>query len=259
MSDPAYPLVWITGASKGIGRALALRFARAGSAVAASARSAEALADLAREADDLPGRIVPLPVDVTDAAAVATALEKLVAAEGLPELVVMNAGTHIPVDGKAPKSDDFRALLDLNVMGTVHVLEAVVPSMVTRGSGRLAVVASIAGYRGLRTAAAYGASKAALINMSEALRVELADAGIVLQLVNPGFVDTPLTEENAFPMPFLMPVDKAAERFYRGLHSGRFEITFPKRFTWILKALRLLPYCLYLPLAGAATRQRRQR
>lgn len=258
MSDPAYPLVWITGASKGIGRALALRFARAGSTVAASARSADALADLASEADSLPGRIVPLPLDVTDAEAVAAALEKLGAAEGLPDLVVMNAGTHIPVDGTAPKAADFRTLLDLNVMGTVHVLEALVPPMVGRGSGRLAVVASIAGYRGLRTASAYGASKAALINMSEALRVELADAGVVLQLVNPGFVDTPLTEENEFPMPFLMPVDKAAERFYRGLHSDRFEITFPKRFTWILKALRLLPYCLYLPLAGAATRQRRK-
>jgi NAD(P)-dependent dehydrogenase (short-subunit alcohol dehydrogenase family) len=257
MSGPAYPLVWITGASKGIGRALALRFAQAGSAVAASARSADALVDLARDAESLPGRIVPLPLDVTDAAAVAAALQKLAAEEGLPDLVIMNAGTHIPVDGTSPKSADFRALLDLNVMGTVHVLEAVVPPMVARGSGRLAMVASIAGYRGLRTAAAYGASKAALINMSEALRVELADAGVVLQLVNPGFVDTPLTEGNEFPMPFLMPVEKAAERFYRGLHGNRFEITFPKRFTWILKALRLLPYCLYLPLAGAATRRRK--
>ncbi|MEK9644440.1 MAG: SDR family NAD(P)-dependent oxidoreductase [Alphaproteobacteria bacterium] len=256
MSAHAYPLVWITGASKGIGRALAIRFARAGSTVAASARSADALAVLARDAESLPGRVVPLPLDVTDAAAVAAALGNLIDAEGLPDLVVMNAGTHIPVDGMSPTSADFKALLDLNVMGTVHVLEAVVPRMVARRAGRLAIVASIAGYRGLRTASAYGASKAALINMSEALRVELADAGVVLQLVNPGFVDTPLTEENEFPMPFLMSADKAAERFYRGLHSSRFEITFPKRFTWILKALRLLPYCLYLPLAGAAARQR---
>ncbi len=257
MLSPAYPLVWITGASKGIGRALALRFARAGSTVIASARSADALVDLAREAESLLGQIVPLPLDVTDADAVEAALRKLVVEVSLPDLVVMNAGTHIPVDGTAPRSADFRELLDLNVMGTVHILEAVLPPMVARGGGRLAVVASIAGYRGLRTAAAYGASKAALINMSEALRVELADTGIVLQLVNPGFVDTPLTERNEFPMPFLMSVDAAAERFFRGLHGDRFEITFPKRFTWILKALRLLPYCLYLPFAGMATRRRK--
>ena len=252
-----YPLVWITGASAGIGRALTLRFAKAGCTVVASARTESDLEEMAREAELLAGTIVPLPLDVTDRAAVSKAYESLKSERGVPDLCVMNAGTHIPVDGTALKAPDFKTLLDLNVMGAVHVLEAVVPDMVARGAGRLAAVGSVSGYRGLRTASAYGASKAALINMCEALRVELGEKGVVVQIVNPGFVETPLTDRNDFPMPFLMPVDKAAERFYRGLHSDRFEITFPKRFTWLVKAMRLLPYALYLPLIGRATRPRR--
>ena len=257
MTSPAYPLVWITGASTGIGRALALRFAEAGSTVAVSARTTAALDELRNEAAGLPGRIVPLPLDVTDGAAVADAYRRLSTEEGIPDLCVMNAGTHKPFDGKAPNAADFERLLDLNVMGTVRILEAVVPDMVARGAGRLAIVASVAGYRGLRSAAAYGASKAALINMAEALRIELTETGIVVQLVNPGFVETPLTDRNDYPMPFLMPVEAAVERFFQGLHTARFEITFPKRFTWILKALRLLPNAVYLPLITRATRRRR--
>jgi len=256
MTSPAYPLVWITGASTGIGRALALRFAEAGSTVAASARTTAALDALRDAAAALPGRIVPLPLDVTDDGAVADAYRRLSVEEGMPNLCVMNAGTHIPFDGKAPDATDFNRLLELNVMGTVRILEAVVPDMVARRSGRLAIVASVVGYRGLRSAAAYGASKAALINMAEAFRVELAEAGIVVQLVNPGFVETPLTDRNDYPMPFLMPVEAAVERFFQGFHTDRFEITFPKRFTWMLKVLRLLPYAVYLPLMARGTRRR---
>lgn len=257
MTAPRFPRVWITGASTGIGRALALRLARDGSTVYASARGTEALESLAAEAAALPGRVVALPLDVTDDAAVAAGFARICADGGLPDLCVMNAGTHIPVDGTVPETADFRALLDLNVLGVVRVLEAVVPPMVARGAGRLAVVGSVAGYRGLRTSAAYGASKAALVNMCEALRVELAEARVMLQLVSPGFVETPLTDRNDYPMPFLMPVEKAAERFYRGLCTDRFEITFPKRFTWMLKFLRLLPAAIYLPLMARATRGRK--
>lgn len=254
--NPAFPIVWITGASAGIGRALALRCARGGSTVIASARSVDALKTLSEEAATLPGAVFAKQLDVTDDAGVATVYREIVQVHGIPDLCVMNAGTHIPVDGMAPKASDFKALLDLNVMGVVRVLEAVVPDMVERRAGRLAIVGSVSGYRGLRTASAYGASKAALINMSEALRVELGECGVTVQMVNPGFVETPLTDENDFPMPFLMPVDKAAEQFYRGLQTDRFEITFPKRFTWIVKALRLLPYVLYLPLMARMTRRR---
>lgn len=252
----AFPVVWITGASSGLGRALALRLAAAGSLVAASARSAAALADLVQAADGLAGRIVAFPLDVSDTAAVARTHATIVAEAGLPDLCVLNAGIYVPLDGTALKSGDVERQFDVNVFGTVRVLEAVVPGMAARGRGRIAVVASVAGYRGLRSAAAYGASKAALINMCETLRMELGDRGIVVQLVNPGFVETPMTAGNDFPMPFLMPVDRAAAAFHRGLLTDRFEITFPKRFTWIMKALRLLPYAVYLPLMGRVTRRR---
>ena len=215
IKNPPFPVAWITGASTGIGRALALRLAAEGCTVAASARSADALKSLEEEAETLAGRIVAVSLDVTDSAAIE---------------------------------------FNLNVMGTVRMLEAVIPGMVERKSGRIAIVASISGYRGLRTASAYGATKAALINMCEALRMELGDAGITVQLVNPGFIKTPLTDKNDFPMPFLMPVDKAVDQFYRGLLTNRFEITFPKRFTWMLKFARLLPYALYLPLLSRSTK-----
>lgn len=255
MAEPApFPVAWITGASTGIGRAMALRLAAEGCTVAASARSVAELDSLALEANPLAGRIVAVPLDVTDAADIEKAYTRITGEMGVPDLCVLNAGTYIPVNAKRLKAADFETQFNLNVMGTVRVLEAVIPGMVARKSGRIAVVGSVSGYRGLRTASAYGATKAALINMCESLRMELGDHGITVQIVNPGFIRTPLTDRNTFPMPFLMPVDKAVEQFYRGLLTSRFEITFPKRFTWLLKALRLLPYALYLPLMNRATK-----
>ena len=136
-------------------------------------------------------------------------------------------------------------------MGTVHCLEALLPGMIARRGGRIAVVASLAGYRGLPTSSAYGMTKAGLINMAEALKPELDGYGVRLQVVNPGFVRTPLTDRNAFAMPFLMDVEDAAEAFYRGLCSERFEIVFPRRLAYLLKILRVLP----APLAFAVTRR----
>jgi len=252
--SPPFPIAWITGASTGIGRALALRLAAEGCSVAASARSVSDLDSLALEASALPGRIVAVPLDVTDAADIEKAYGRITSEMGVPDLCVLNAGTYIPVNAKRLKAEDFEIQFNLNVMGTVRVLEAVIPGMVSRKSGRIAVVGSVSGYRGLRTASAYGATKAALINMCEALRMELGDHGITVQIVNPGFIKTPLTDKNDFPMPFLMPVDKAVDQFYRGLRTNRFEITFPKRFTWMLKALRLLPYAVYLPVMNRTTK-----
>ena len=128
------------------------------------------------------------------------------------------------------------------------------PRLIARRAGHVAVVASVAGYRGLPSAAGYGASKAALINLCEALKPELDGCGVRLSLINPGFVRTPLTDRNPFPMPFLMDADDAAERLVRGLESGRFETTFPRRFTWGLKLLRCLPYALYFPLTRRLVR-----
>ena len=251
---PPFPVAWITGASTGIGRELALRLAAQGCVVAASARNVAALDSLAVESQSLPGRIVAMPVDVTDIRDVERTYTKIADELGVPDLCVLNAGTFIPVNAKRLNSSDFDSQFNLNVIGTVRVLESVIPGMVKRKSGRIAVVASVSGYRGLRTASAYGATKAALINMCEALRMELGDHGIVVQVVNPGFIKTPLTDKNDFPMPFLMPVDKAVDQLYRGLLGNRFEITFPKRFTWMLKVLRLLPYAVYLPMMNRTTK-----
>lgn len=243
--DPRSGPAWVTGASSGIGRALALRLAADGWTVAASARSVDELQDLAREAEGLSGAVEPYPVDTTDRAAVATVAAKIASDYGPIALAVLNAGTHAPFRAKDIDADIFRKLMDVNVMGTVHCLEPLIPDMMARGGGHIAVVASVAGYCGLPTAAAYGCTKAGLINMCEALIPELSQAGVKLQIVNPGFVKTPLTDKNDFPMPFLMPVDKAAEAFYRGLRSERTTIVFPWRLAFLLRLIRLLPDPLF--------------
>ena len=234
---------WLTGASTGIGRAVALRLAAEGWRVAASARNAEALAALAAEAP--PGAIAPYPLDVTGRDACLACAERIERELGPLDLAIFNAGTHRPMAAQEFSSATVRTLLDINVMGVAHGLEAVLPRLIARKAGRVMIVASIAGYRGLPTAAAYGASKAALINMAEALRPELLEQGVVLQLVNPGFVKTPLTDKNRFPMPFLISAEQAAEAILRGMRSDRFEIAFPSVFAWLMKLVRVLPDRIY--------------
>jgi NAD(P)-dependent dehydrogenase (short-subunit alcohol dehydrogenase family) len=246
--------VWITGAGKGIGRSVALALAREGARVVASARNEDDLNSLVREAEPLSGSVSAYVLDVTDAEACARAFAEIEAEHGALDQVVFNAGTHIPTPASAFKVDDIRALTEVNLMGVANGLAAVMPAMIERRRGRIAAVASIAGYGGLPGAAGYGATKAGVINMCEALRPELAAHGVVLQVINPGFVKTPLTDKNDFPMPFLMPVEAAAERVVAGLRSDRFEIVFPRRFAYMLKALRLIPYGLYFALTKRLVR-----
>ena len=234
----------------GIGEALARRLARDGAEVVASARSADRLAALATEGV---GRIVPWPLDITDHAAVRAAVARIEAERGPIDVAVLNAGTHRPVSAADFTAQGLRELMEINVMGTAACLEALMPRMIARGQGRIAVVASVAGYRGLPTSAYYGATKAALINLTESLKFDLDRAGVTIQLIDPGFVKTPLTDKNEFAMPFLISADVAAERIARGLRGGGFEIAFPRAFVWILKLLRLLPYALYFPLVGRTT------
>jgi len=236
-------VAWVTGAGKGIGRALVKRLAQDGWTVAASARTPEDLASL--EAECPPGTVHGIPLDVTDTSATAAVVGSIEAQLGNLEMVILNAGTHMPVSAGDFATDTFRTLMETNLMGTVNGLAEVLPRFMARRGGHVAVVASLAGYRGLPTAAASGASKAGLINMCEALRPELAHAGIKLQLINPGFVDTPLTGKNDFPMPFLISAEAAAERIVAGLKSRTFEIAFPWRFSMLMKTLRLLPDALF--------------
>ncbi|MCP8688605.1 SDR family NAD(P)-dependent oxidoreductase [Marinobacterium sedimentorum] len=254
MSKTDWSVVWITGASTGIGAALALELARGGCTVAISARGTAALEDLAHQAKGLAGELWPYPLDVTDAAACVATLEQIEAERGAVTLAVLNAGSHRALTLNEFEVAAFESLMRLNYMGVVNVALPLLERMRRRRSGQMAITASLAGYRGLPTASAYGASKAALINFAEALEFDLKGTGIALSLINPGFVRTPLTDRNTFPMPFLLEPDDAAQRIIRGLRQRRFEIAFPWRFVFALKLFRLLPYWLYFPLVRRITR-----
>lgn len=249
-SEPG--IAWITGGGTGIGRALALRLARAGWQVAVSGRRREPLEEVEQAARDLPGSVLAVPADVTDSNSVAAAVTQIHDRLGEVNLAVMNAGMFQPLKARNFNTATFQAHFDVNVLGAVRGIEAVLPGMREHG-GQIVLVSSVAGYRGLPTAGPYGASKAALINLAETLHMELARYGIRVSVVNPGFVETPLTEQNQFPMPAITTPEVAAERMYQGIRKGRFETTFPRRFTWLLKVLRCLPYALYFPLIKKAT------
>lgn len=240
MKNENSPLAWITGASSGIGRALALQLASEGWRVVASARRAEELEELSQENS----AIFALPLDVTDEAACRAAVEKIEDTWGALDLAVLNAGSHVPTSARAFAPGPFRQLLDLNVMGVVNGLAPLLDKMCARRKGRIAIVSSIAGYVGLPGAGAYCMTKAALTSLAESLRPELMKMGVILQVVSPGFIKTPLTDKNTFPMPFLMPVEKAAVVFAKGLRSKRFEIFFPWQLVLLFKVLRILPYRL---------------
>jgi short-subunit dehydrogenase len=168
-------------------------------------------------------------------------------------LAFFNAGVAPYTRAGALDVNAFRQALNVNVLGAANGLAPVLARMGARRKGQVAVNASVAGYRGLPKAAAYGASKAAAIHLCEALKFDCDNLGITMQVVNPGFIDTPLTRKNDFPMPFLMSMDDAARRVVDGFERGRFEIIFPRRLAFILKVMRLLPYAWYFPLVARQT------
>lgn len=238
-------IAWITGSSSGIGRALALRLADDGWTVAVSARSADSLEALAAERA---GKIHAFALDVTDKAAVTKTFEAIEQALGPVDLAVFAAGTYTRDYAKGFSSDVLEGMYKLNVFGTAHCLEAVMPAMMNRKKGRIAVVASVSGYVGLPGAASYGSTKAALNALCESLYPELQKNGVHLQIVNPGFVDTPLTKKNDFPMPFLVTSEEAANTIADGLKADRFEIIFPWKMALSIKFLHALPHRLRFAL-----------
>ncbi|MGD9916255.1 MAG: SDR family NAD(P)-dependent oxidoreductase [Rhizobiaceae bacterium] len=240
-ADPKDGICWLTGASTGIGHALALDLVRAGYTVAATARGADKLAELAQQAKAGPGRVVPFPADVTDREAMAATIAAVEAQLGPIALAIFNAGNYFPTRGDDLSVDNFVKTFEVNLFGAVNGLVPVVRAMRRHGRGHVVLVGSVSSYFGLPSASAYGASKAAINNMAQSLRHDLDKMNIRIQVMNPGFVDTPLTEKNDFAMPALMPVDRAAARMLAGIRSGGFEVTFPRRFTWLLKVIRILP------------------
>lgn len=250
-------IVWITGASSGLGRQAALEFARRGYRVAATARRAEALESLAAESDDLLGDVVAYPGDVTDGAAMAEVVGAIEDDMGPIGIAVLNAGTFFPMTVDEFDPDALEKTLNVNVMGVARSLAPLLKRMIARGDGRIYPTASLSGYVGLPRASAYGLSKAGLINMAESLHLELKPKGVHFGVIVPGFVETPLTEKNDFPMPFLSPVERAAEALVDGVLGRKFEVGFPMRFVLLMKLVRMLPYGLAFPLLRWATRGRR--
>lgn len=249
-------VLWITGAGKGIGKAVALHYAAQGWTVAISARTGADLTDVAHEArqSGLPGKVVRYPLDVTDHDGLKQTFEKIEVEHGLVDQVIFNAGTHSPTRPTEFAVAPFRKLMEVNYLGSINGLDAVLHKFIARKGGHVAIVASVAGYSGLPNAAAYGATKAALINMCESLKTQLDDLGVCISVINPGFVRTPLTDQNDFPMPFLMEPEDAARAIFSGMAKRKFEIAFPTPFVLILKFLRLLPYWMYFPLVKKMTK-----
>ena len=223
--------------------------------MAVSARHREALEELAalHNDDGQAPRVIVLPLDVRDAAAVAAAHAQLLAEAGAIDLVLYNAATYGVLRADAFSLDTMLAHQQVNYVGALHVLAAVLPGFVARGAGHVSITASVAGFRGLPKSLAYGPTKAALTNLAEVLYVDLHALGIGASVVQPGFVDTPLTALNDFRMPALITPAQAAEAMLDGWRRGAFEIHFPRRFTCWMKLMRLLPYRLYFPAVARFT------
>ncbi|MEM7507912.1 MAG: SDR family NAD(P)-dependent oxidoreductase [Pseudomonadota bacterium] len=234
--------VWITGASGGIGRAVVLAMASKGWRVYATARREDALQELANEAD---GTVVPLPGDVTNLQAMHDCCARITG-EGPMALAILNAGIYHPMRAQNFDAQKARQTFDVNLTGVTNALQPAMAHMIARGTGHLAITASVAGYRGLPNAAAYGATKAGLIAMAEALAMDLVDCGVRISVINPGFVETDATSVNEFKMPMLMQPEEAAAEIVKGLEKPGFEIRFPWQFALVLRTLGLLPNRAYI-------------
>ena len=243
---PQNGCVWITGASSGIGAALAAELAERGWAVAISARRASDLQNVAAQHDNIHSFVC----DVTDRAAMAQTVSDIETKLGPIALGVMNAGIYLPTALPAFDASLFDRTFEVNLNGTVNGLAALVPLMVARGEGHISLISSVAGYGGLVTSAAYGASKAALFNMGESMAMDLKPSGVHISMVAPGFVKTPATDVNEFPMPFIIDADEAARCIADGLAKNKTHISFPRRFSYLLRVLNMLPRATYVKLAG---------
>ena len=253
ITDWSGKAVWLVGASTGIGRATAHALHAAGARVTVSARSREALDAFVAEH---PGSTA-IALDATDRAAMAAAAAQIVARDGGIDLAMYCAGTYSAMRATDFNLDIALRHVQVNYDGALFLLDAVLPVLKAQATsgrgGHISLVSSVAGYRGLPQSLAYGPTKAALINLAENLYLDLQPLGIGASVINPGFVETPLTAQNEFKMPALITPEQAAQHILAGWRDGDFEIHFPKRFTSWLKAMRLLPYGLYFAAVRRST------
>ena len=229
---------WLVGASEGLGRALAGRLSAAGAEVILSARSADRLAEVAAT---LPGPSLVLPVDVADAASV----RRAAAAAGQIDGVVFLAGLYWPMAAQDWNADQVETMCDVNFTGCARVMGAALPAMVARGTGHVVITGSLSGFRGLPGAIGYGASKAGVMALAECMQADLRGSGIVVQVANPGFIRTRLTDKNTFSMPFLMEPAEAADHMFRHMQTDRFKVSFPTVFSWLFRLSQFLPDWAY--------------
>jgi NAD(P)-dependent dehydrogenase (short-subunit alcohol dehydrogenase family) len=246
-------VVWIVGASTGIGRATAELLHKREARVVVSARNAAMLEEfVARHAGS-----ASIALDVTERDAMRTAAQRIVQIGGRIDLVVYCAGHYRAMRATQFDLDDALRHQQVNYVGALHLLDAVLPQLlrqVAHGEpAHLSLVSSVAGYRGLPNSLAYGPTKAALINLGETLFLDLRPKGVGVSVINPGFVETPLTAQNQFNMPALISSERAAQEIVRGWERGEFEIHFPKRFTHMLKAMSYLSDGLYFAAIRRAT------
>ena len=243
--------IWITGASSGIGKSLALKFANEGWQVAASARREDLLNQLSESNQN----ISPFPLDVTSRENCEEIFEKIKNKFENIDTCFFSTGTWDPKKEKEIDIDQMKKVMEVNFFGTLNCIKAVEMYFKEKKNGNISIVSSIAGYRGLPNSTGYGASKAALNNLAESLYFDFGRYNVRVSLISPGFIKTPMTDKNQFKMPFLKAPEFAAEKIYNGLINGSsFEIDFPKELTLILKFLKILPDSVYFKLIRKLTK-----
>jgi NAD(P)-dependent dehydrogenase (short-subunit alcohol dehydrogenase family) len=239
--------IWITGASSGIGKALALKFAGEGWQVAASARRENLLNELNKQNPD----ILPFPLDVTSEDKTKEVFQSVLKKFGSIDICVFGTGMHDPSAEKNLNTETIRRIMETNFFGTLNCIVAVNNHFKEKKNGQISIISSVAGYRGLPAAGGYCASKSALISLAESLVFDFKRFNVRISVVNPGFIKTPMTEKNKFVMPMIKSAEYAAEKMFVGLiKKNAFEIHFPKSFTLGMKMLKIMPNWLYFFIVG---------
>ncbi len=243
--------IWITGASTGIGKALALKFAHEGWNVAASARRENLLLDLCKNNSS----IHSFPLDVTNFENTKITFENIIKKLNSIDLCIFSTGIYDPNTEKEINIPKMQDVMRINFFGTVNCIKAIEKNFKEKKEGHISIVSSVAGYGGLPNSSGYGPSKAALINLAESLYFDFKKYNIRVSLISPGFIKTPMTDKNKFKMPFIKSKEFAADKIYNGLiKSNSFEITFPKELTLIMKLFKILPYKIYFYLISKLTK-----
>ena len=246
-------VIFLTGASSGIGEALALALAKRGVTLGLIARREEELRDLARRCEEAGGRARAIPCDVTDPEAIQTAAESMLAAFGHIDILIANAGIGgNNAETRALQPDAVKRVIDINLLGAANSVYAVLPHMLERGNGHLVAISSLAGFRGLPKSAAYSASKAGMTAFFESVRLDVQDKGVDVTIIQPGFIKTPLTAGRHNKMPFLMELDDAIPLFIRAIEKKKKFAAFPWQLATFVRAGKVFPAWLYDRIAGRA-------